>query len=126
VLDLGVGDGRNAIPLAQQGFEVTGLDIHDHDLNLLKQHAHEAGVRIRSVHAIANYVPDWPMTSSCPLRLYSCCPPSKSKRRSHACSNQGWEMLEFEETLQPGETKVPESDVWLFDPAVCLIARKPK
>ncbi|MCI5126573.1 MAG: class I SAM-dependent methyltransferase [Candidatus Electrothrix sp. AR5] len=43
VLDIGCGTGTNAIWLAQQGFEVTGLDISDKAIALAKKNAPSTG-----------------------------------------------------------------------------------
>jgi SAM-dependent methyltransferase len=45
-LDIGMGEGRNAIYLAQQGWEVTGLDLSEVGLKMANARARELGVRI--------------------------------------------------------------------------------
>lgn len=45
-LDLGMGEGRNAIYLAQQGWDVTGLDISDVAVGHAQEKALKLGVRI--------------------------------------------------------------------------------
>jgi SAM-dependent methyltransferase len=47
VLDIGCGLGDNAIYLAQQGFNVTGLDISPTALSGARQRAGDAGVSVR-------------------------------------------------------------------------------
>ncbi len=47
ILDLCCGHGRHAVPLAQRGFAVTGLDLSDYHLRLARKAAREAGVRVR-------------------------------------------------------------------------------
>jgi len=47
VLDLACGYGRIAIPLAQQGLQVTGLDLSEVLLGQARAAAREAGVQIR-------------------------------------------------------------------------------
>lgn len=47
VLDLACGYGRIAIPLARQGFQVTGLDLSEVLLGQARVAAREAGVQIR-------------------------------------------------------------------------------
>ncbi len=47
VLDLACGYGRIAIPLAQRGLQVTGLDLSDVLLGQARTAAREAGVQIR-------------------------------------------------------------------------------
>ncbi len=49
VLDLGCGNGRNAIPLAQMGCLVTGVDVSQVALDLLREKAQKEGVFIETV-----------------------------------------------------------------------------
>lgn len=46
VLDVPVGTGRVAVPLAEAGLDVTGVDLHAAPLSLARQAAAEAGVPI--------------------------------------------------------------------------------
>ena len=56
VLCLGEGEGRNAVWLAQRGFEVTALDASAVGLEKAQRLARERGVRIATVHAdLAEY-----------------------------------------------------------------------
>ncbi len=48
-LDVAMGEGRNAVFLAQQGWEVTGFDISDEGLAAAQVHARKAGVKIATV-----------------------------------------------------------------------------
>ncbi len=48
VLDLGCGEGRNALYLAECGFEVTAVDISEAGIRKLNALAHEKGLAIRS------------------------------------------------------------------------------
>jgi tellurite methyltransferase len=61
VLDVGVGDGRNALFLAERGFEVVGLDIAENAVNKLLSGAAERKVD-DCVHGIvgdlAAYIPE--------------------------------------------------------------------
>jgi SAM-dependent methyltransferase len=50
-LDLGTGQGRNAVYLARQGWDVTGLDISQAGLDAAKKNAAKAGVRIQTEKA---------------------------------------------------------------------------
>ena len=50
-LDVGTGQGRNAVYLASKGWDVTGFDVSQVGLRAAKQHADAAGVRITAVHA---------------------------------------------------------------------------
>jgi len=45
-LDLGMGQGRNALFLAQQGWTVTGVDISDVALNQARQQAEKLNVKL--------------------------------------------------------------------------------
>lgn len=48
VLDLGCGEGRNALFLAEQGFEVTAVDISEHGVNKLRSLAAQRGLKLRA------------------------------------------------------------------------------
>jgi len=48
-IDLGMGEGRNAVWLAQQGWRVTGVDLSDVAIAQAKKRAAEARVRIDAV-----------------------------------------------------------------------------
>lgn len=50
-LDIGMGQGRNAVALAKQGWTVTGIDISDEGLAVAKANASMAGVPLTAVHA---------------------------------------------------------------------------
>ncbi|MCP4167109.1 MAG: class I SAM-dependent methyltransferase [Chloroflexi bacterium] len=52
VLELGVGSGRLALPLAKAGFEVTGIDISEKMLAFARQRIVEAGLshRVNLIH----------------------------------------------------------------------------
>ena len=49
VLDLCCGTGRHAVPLAQAGLEVTGLDMSEEYLAMARSAAENAGVNVRFV-----------------------------------------------------------------------------
>jgi methyltransferase family protein len=51
VLDLAIGEGRNAIFLATQGFDVTGIDISEEGLKKAQALATKHGVRIITIVA---------------------------------------------------------------------------
>ena len=56
VLCLGEGEGRNAVWLAQQGFEVTAVDASGVGLKKARQLASERSVRIETIHSdLAHY-----------------------------------------------------------------------
>jgi 2-polyprenyl-3-methyl-5-hydroxy-6-metoxy-1,4-benzoquinol methylase len=47
-LDIGIGEGRNALFLATQGWEVTGFDISDVAVKLAQEAAQQRGVRLEA------------------------------------------------------------------------------
>jgi len=56
LLDLGCGEGRNAVYFAKHGFDVVGLDVSLPGLEKTKNYADEDGVHIETIHAdIVNY-----------------------------------------------------------------------
>jgi tellurite methyltransferase len=58
VLDLGGGDGRNALFLAEHGFEVTVVDVVPRALETLARASEERGLAIDSeLHDLAGYAP---------------------------------------------------------------------
>lgn len=50
-LDVGCGEGADAVWLAGQGWDVTALDVSTVALERAARHARDAGVRVRWVHA---------------------------------------------------------------------------
>lgn len=50
-LDVGMGQGRNALFLASKGWQVTGFDVADVGLRKAKEQAAKANLRIAAVHA---------------------------------------------------------------------------
>ncbi|GAA3954664.1 class I SAM-dependent methyltransferase [Hymenobacter algoricola] len=57
-LDVNVGEGRNALYLAQQGWRVTGIDIADKALAFAQQQARQLGVSLTTVEQDVNAF-DW-------------------------------------------------------------------
>ena len=58
VLDADMGEGRNALYLAQLGWQVTGVDIAEKALAFAQRRAHDLGVPLTiEVHDMATY--DW-------------------------------------------------------------------
>jgi 2-polyprenyl-3-methyl-5-hydroxy-6-metoxy-1,4-benzoquinol methylase len=49
-LDLGMGQGRNALFLAEEGWEVTGVDIAEEGLEIAGREAERRGLRLDLVH----------------------------------------------------------------------------
>jgi 2-polyprenyl-3-methyl-5-hydroxy-6-metoxy-1,4-benzoquinol methylase len=61
IADLGGGPGRYAIPLAQQGYQVTLVDLSQENLALAQNKAAEAGTELAAVvHANVLSLPDLP------------------------------------------------------------------
>jgi SAM-dependent methyltransferase len=50
-LDVGCGEGADAVWLARRGWEVTALDVSRVALERAARHAEQAGVRVRWIHA---------------------------------------------------------------------------
>ena len=57
-LELGCGNGINAVALARRGFEVTALDVSDEVLGRARAAAREANVQVRFLHADVRKLPD--------------------------------------------------------------------
>ncbi|MGH2372987.1 MAG: class I SAM-dependent methyltransferase, partial [bacterium] len=57
ILDLCCGHGRHAIPLAQRGFRVTGLDLSDFFLQRAAADTRSAGVEVRWIHGDMRSIP---------------------------------------------------------------------
>lgn len=68
VLDLGCGEGRDSVFLAQQGHEVVGLEL---SLDGLRKGARLAGGRGRPVRWVCAAMPDLPLRAPFAL-VYSC------------------------------------------------------
>lgn len=57
-LDVNMGEGRNAVYLAQHGWRVTGVDIADRALDFAQQRARQLGVSLTTLeHDVNTY--DW-------------------------------------------------------------------
>ncbi len=57
VLDMGMGEGRNAVFLARKGYKVTGIDISSVAVKKSRSLAREFGVRINGIVASLNDYP---------------------------------------------------------------------
>lgn len=53
-LDLGMGEGRNTVFLAQKGWDVTGIDLSDLGVAKAEERARRLGVRIKAIVADVN------------------------------------------------------------------------
>jgi len=75
VLELGCGTGTNAVFLAQQGFEVTAVDVAPAALDEARQKARASGVTVRLVKAdVQNWGTDEPPSDFLFDRgCYHCC-----------------------------------------------------
>jgi len=59
VLEIGTGEGRNAIFLAEQGLKATALDYAEEGLRKLRRLADDRGVSVDTVHAdVTTWTPD--------------------------------------------------------------------
>ncbi len=56
-LDVGMGEGRNAIYLAQKGWDVTGIDLSDVGIAKARERARSLGLRINAVVEDVNRFP---------------------------------------------------------------------
>jgi ubiquinone/menaquinone biosynthesis C-methylase UbiE len=57
ILDLACGAGRIAVPLAQRGYVMTGLDLSSGLLEHAKEEAAKAGVEVRWIHSDMRAIP---------------------------------------------------------------------
>ena len=75
-LDAGMGQGRNAVYLARQGWRVTGFDLSAEALNAARANAAAAGVRLRRTRSsLDRELNDSGRTSASPFcRAVRCCP----------------------------------------------------
>lgn len=51
LIDLGCGEGRNAVYFARNGFNVTGLDVSRPGIEKMARYAADTGVRVTAIHA---------------------------------------------------------------------------
>ncbi len=59
LLDLGSGEGRNAVYFAKNGFDVTAVDTSLPGLEKTKRYAEEVAVKVKTIHAdITTYEPE--------------------------------------------------------------------
>ncbi len=54
LLDLGCGEGRDAVFFAQNGFVVDGLDLALPGLQKTEKYANEVGIKVKTIHADIN------------------------------------------------------------------------
>lgn len=57
ILDLACGQGRIAIPLAERGHQVTGLDLSQRLLAVAEESAKKANVKVRWIHSDMRHIP---------------------------------------------------------------------
>jgi 2-polyprenyl-3-methyl-5-hydroxy-6-metoxy-1,4-benzoquinol methylase len=56
ILDIGCGTGRHSIELAKRGYNVTGIDLSECMLEMAKQKAKDAKVKVEFIKADARYL----------------------------------------------------------------------
>ncbi|HNU61033.1 MAG TPA: methyltransferase domain-containing protein [Methanofastidiosum sp.] len=56
IIDIGCGTGRHSIELARRGYTVTGIDLSECMLEMAKQKAKEAKVKVEFIKADARYL----------------------------------------------------------------------
>lgn len=71
VLDLACGQGRHAVPLAQHGFHVTGLDYQQHLLDAAARRAREQGVTLALVRGDMRQLPCVDMAFDAVMNLFT-------------------------------------------------------
>jgi 2-polyprenyl-3-methyl-5-hydroxy-6-metoxy-1,4-benzoquinol methylase len=107
-LSIGEGEGRNAVWLAQQGFDVTAVDASSVGLQKARRLARERGVTIETVHAdLADYSIE-PVTWDVIVSIFCHLPPPL-RRDVHARTVAG---------LKPGGAFVLEA----YTPAQLALA----
>ncbi|MFI5931416.1 class I SAM-dependent methyltransferase [Actinoplanes sp. NPDC051494] len=57
VLDIGCGEGADAVWLARRGWDVTALDVSQVALDRARRHADDAGVEVRWLHSTLTAAP---------------------------------------------------------------------
>ncbi|MFI1436650.1 class I SAM-dependent methyltransferase [Streptomyces lydicus] len=72
-LDLGCGNCRNAIYLARQGWEVTGVELIGHALAAARRKTAAAGVSVNLVRGDASRLSDYPVGTGYSLIVDACC-----------------------------------------------------
>jgi cyclopropane fatty-acyl-phospholipid synthase-like methyltransferase len=88
VLCLGEGEGRNAVFLAKQGFEVTAVDLSSVGLEKAQRLAAENGVQITTIHADLNEFTIEPNAWDNIISIFCHVPPSLRKK-VHASAAAG-------------------------------------
>ena len=80
VLDVGCGEGADAVWLAQRGWDVTGLDVSGVALDRARLHARDAGVVVRRGRSRRSWSPTW----CCVAMWWTTWPRSTRRSRSPA------------------------------------------
>lgn len=115
-LDVHMGQGRNAVYLAQKGWDVTGFDLSDQGLAVAQCLAEKAGVKIKTIlqsHEEFDFGRDrWDLV----VMMYTWIPMSDLTYAKRICESlKPGGLLVFEhhlEELKPGEEKT----AWLPEP----------
>nr|BAO84854.1 putative methyltransferase [Streptomyces melanovinaceus] len=72
-LDLGCGNGRNALYLARHGWQVSGVELVGHAVKEARRKMAAAGADVRVVHGDASRLSDYDMGDGFDLVVDSCC-----------------------------------------------------
>jgi ubiquinone/menaquinone biosynthesis C-methylase UbiE len=125
LLLLGVGGGREAIPLAQSGFQVTGLDFVPEMVELAKKNASKFGIKLDGlVQEISdlnlppkNFTVVWLSAA-----MYSCVPTrdrriSMLKRIHHILADEGLLAIQFsfidKSLIQTPRSRLYKAIAWM-------------
>jgi SAM-dependent methyltransferase len=130
VLELGVGTGRLAIPLADAGFEVTGLDSSE---EMLAQLLGKSDSAVRVVHGDVSEPTDWPegpfdaVLAACNLLLNLADPAAQRRciqQASLSLKPGGVLVVELQRLVLPGEDGPTLEVRTVEDDLVVLIATR--
>lgn len=116
-LDLGCGTGRNAIYLAENGWDVTGVELIGKAIRAARRNAAAAGVAVRFIHGDASRLSDYGVGEGFDLIVDSFCYHAihSSSRESYAeqltsVANVGALLLvaAFDDQGDPGWNVTPD------------------
>jgi ubiquinone/menaquinone biosynthesis C-methylase UbiE len=100
IVDLACGTGRTAIPLAEQGFEIIGVDLNEGMLNRAKEKAKTKKLRI-----------EWILQDCTKLSLHTTCPFMYMTGNSfqHFLTNESQDQL-----LKSAHRHLDENGIFIF------------